>query len=156
MIGGGKGTFPGIAPRAYSEIFELLHSNEKKFSFAVSVSFLSRRLIWLDTDVRCTVITKQFSLNSYDLTFQFFDKKKRHMFLVISNTEVSYNTYCFIQVYMVELYNDQLLDLFDKAHTSKLDIKKDKKGKSESNSVVFYNYKRFLGLPKLYPWLFKK
>ena len=40
---------------------------------------------------------------------------------------------------MVELYNDQLLDLFDKAHTSKLDIKKDKKGKSESNSVVFYN-----------------
>ena len=40
MIGGGKGTFPGIAPRAYSEIFELLHSNEKKFSFAVSVSFL--------------------------------------------------------------------------------------------------------------------
>ena len=61
------------------------------------------------------------------------------MFLVIFNTEVLYNTYCFIQVYMVELYNDQLLDLFDKAHTSKLDIKKDKKGKSESNSVVFYN-----------------
>lgn len=38
MIGGGKGTFPGIAPRAYSEIFDLLHANEKKFSFAVSVS----------------------------------------------------------------------------------------------------------------------
>ena len=29
---------------------------------------------------------------------------------------------------MVELYNDQLLDLLDKAHTSKLEIKKDKKG----------------------------
>ena len=29
---------------------------------------------------------------------------------------------------MVELYNDQLLDLFDKSHSAKLDIKKDKKG----------------------------
>ena len=29
---------------------------------------------------------------------------------------------------MVELYNDQLLDLFDKSHAAKLDIKKDKKG----------------------------
>ena len=34
----------------------------------------------------------------------------------------------FLQVYMVELYNDQLLDLFDKSHSTKLDIKKDKKG----------------------------
>ena len=36
---------------------------------------------------------------------------------------------------MVELYNDQLLDLFDKSHSAKLDIKKDKKGKSEYDYV---------------------
>ena len=30
---------------------------------------------------------------------------------------------------MVELYNDQLLDLFDGKHSTKLDVKKDKKGR---------------------------
>ena len=37
MIGDSKQQFPGIAPRAYSEIFSLLQENQKKFSFAVSV-----------------------------------------------------------------------------------------------------------------------
>ena len=67
MIGDSGGKMPGIAPRAYQEIFDLLEGNKKKFSYSISV-------------------------------------------------------------YMVELYNDQLLDLFDTSHSSKLDIKKDKKG----------------------------
>ena len=37
MIGDSSGKLPGIAPRAYDEIFSLLQANEKKFSFAVSV-----------------------------------------------------------------------------------------------------------------------
>jgi len=67
MIGESSGSLPGIAPRAFGEIYELLDANVKKFSYTVSV-------------------------------------------------------------YMVELYNDQLLDLFDSSHSAKLDVKKDKKG----------------------------
>ena len=60
---------PGIAPRAFAEIFDLLNSNVKQFSYQVTL-------------------------------------------------------------YMVELYNDMLLDLLDKKNNAKLDIKKDKKGQS--------------------------
>ena len=38
MIGDSSGNFPGIAPRAFDEIFDLLESNKKKFSYDVSVS----------------------------------------------------------------------------------------------------------------------
>ena len=65
MIGGGD--MPGIAPRSFTEIFDLLNSNVKQFSYKVTL-------------------------------------------------------------YMVELYNDMLLDLLDKKNNAKLDIKKDKKG----------------------------
>ena len=76
MIGGGG--MPGIAPRAFAEIFDLLNANEKQFSYQVTL-------------------------------------------------------------YMVELYNDQLLDLMDKKNTNKLDIKKDKKGFSDEHNVnIFY------------------
>ena len=58
---------PGIAPRAFMEIFRVLDENDKKFSYNVTL-------------------------------------------------------------YMCELYDDQLLDLFSVNHNKKLDIKKDKKG----------------------------
>ena len=75
MIGGGG--MPGIAPRAFAEIFDLLNANEKQFSYQVTL-------------------------------------------------------------YMVELYNDQLLDLMDKKNTNKLDIKKDKKGFSDEHNVNIF------------------
>ena len=68
---------PGIAPRAFAEIFDLLNANEKQFSYQVTL-------------------------------------------------------------YMVELYNDQLLDLMDKKNTNKLDIKKDKKGFSDEYIVNIF------------------
>ena len=68
---------PGIAPRAFAEIFDLLNANEKQFSYQVTL-------------------------------------------------------------YMVELYNDQLLDLMDKKNTNKLDIKKDKKGFSDEHNVNIF------------------
>ena len=37
MIGDSSGNMPGIAPRAYGNIFSLLEENVKKFSYTVSV-----------------------------------------------------------------------------------------------------------------------
>ncbi|XP_022099013.1 myosin-9-like [Acanthaster planci] len=69
MIGDREGNFPGIAPRAFDKIFEVIEENKSKFSFRV-------------------------------------------------------------ETYMLELYNDKLIDLYSKTHGEgvKLDIKKDKKG----------------------------
>ncbi|XP_071794114.1 uncharacterized protein [Asterias amurensis] len=69
MIGDKEGKFPGIAPRAFEKIFEVIEENKGKFSFTV-------------------------------------------------------------ETYMMELYNDKLIDLYAKSHeaNARLDIKKDKKG----------------------------
>ncbi|ELU03973.1 hypothetical protein CAPTEDRAFT_167295 [Capitella teleta] len=70
IIGDSQGNSPGIAPRAFEGIFNLLEENKTKFSYKVSC-------------------------------------------------------------YMLELYNDKLLDLFSKANhadDTHLDIKKDRKG----------------------------
>ncbi|XP_038044756.1 myosin-10-like [Patiria miniata] len=69
MIGDREGNFPGIAPRAFEKIFEVIEENKAKFTFRV-------------------------------------------------------------ETYMLELYNDKLIDLYSKTHgeSVKLDIKKDKKG----------------------------
>eukprot|EP00058_Branchiostoma_floridae_P016051 XP_002601539.1 hypothetical protein BRAFLDRAFT_127731 [Branchiostoma floridae] len=67
MIGDKDQRFPGIAPRAFDRIFELIEENKAKFS-------------------------------------------------------------CEVFVYMLELYVDKLIDLFNHTSEGKLDIKKDKKG----------------------------
>ncbi|KAI8507762.1 hypothetical protein Bbelb_140020 [Branchiostoma belcheri] len=67
MIGDKDQRFPGIAPRAFDRIFELIEENKSKFS-------------------------------------------------------------CEVFVYMLELYVDKLIDLFNHHGEGKLDIKKDKKG----------------------------
>ncbi|CAH1253064.1 KIFC3 [Branchiostoma lanceolatum] len=67
MIGDKDQRFPGVAPRAFDRIYELIEENKSKFS-------------------------------------------------------------CEVFVYMLELYVDKLIDLFNHASDTKLDIKKDKKG----------------------------
>ncbi|KAK3096468.1 hypothetical protein FSP39_000498 [Pinctada imbricata] len=70
MIGDRDGNFPGIAPRAFNRIFDLIHEQRNKFTITVTS-------------------------------------------------------------YMLELYNDKLIDLYAKPGTSddeKMEIKKDKKG----------------------------
>ncbi|XP_064607876.1 myosin-10-like [Liolophura sinensis] len=86
MIGDREQSFPGIAPRAFSRIFDIVEENKSKYDFTVTT-------------------------------------------------------------YMLELYNDHLIDLYGKTDEDKLDIKKDKQGmvfvqgaavKRASNSKELY------------------
>ncbi|XP_041465181.1 myosin-10-like [Lytechinus variegatus] len=90
MIGDKEQKFPGIAPRAFTKIYELIEENKSKFSFRV-------------------------------------------------------------YSYMLELYNDKLIDLYNKTkgEPPKLDIKKDKKGMVYINGSVIQeagNSKELYGL----------
>ncbi|XP_071964662.1 uncharacterized protein [Antedon mediterranea] len=88
MIGDRDQKFPGIAPRAFEKIFEVIEENKSKYSFKV-------------------------------------------------------------YTYMLELYNDKLIDLYAKGKEDKLDIKKDKKGMVVVNGSVILeasNHKELYGL----------
>ena len=66
MIGDSKQQFPGIAPRAYSEIFSLLQENQKKFSFAVSVGVLYQYISYSSVKLiaPCTIFYVYFKIDN--------------------------------------------------------------------------------------------